>query len=232
MNLSLGSPTPYSLHVYDEVTSTQDVARSLMGSGPVAVVASRQSNGRGRSGAEWQTAPRAMALSVAFPQDAFPAFDLNRLSLLPLVYGLAAATVIDAGLKWPNDLLLDERKVGGILVEVSAGMVVAGCGVNLFWPEPPPDRIGLLTFDPGPNRLVRIASTLTESFLDRLNRGPEEWGIDEYRVRCSTLGRSITWSEGGSGQAFAIDPQNGALLVESGNGMTVRLEAGAVRHIR
>ena len=73
---------------------------------------------------------------------------------LSLVAGLAAAeTLGDAiGLKWPNDLMRGEAKVGGILTERFGAVVVAGLGVNLFWPDPPRGAGALHADDPGPDR--------------------------------------------------------------------------------
>jgi len=106
------------------VTSTQDVAREMpIGS---VVVADLQTAGRGRSSHSWQ-APRGAALLVSFVLPPNP--------LLSLAAGVAAAEACGRGvrLKWPNDLLLDGRKVGGILVEASPAKAICGIGINLTW---------------------------------------------------------------------------------------------------
>ena len=106
------------------VTSTQDVARGLpIGS---VVVADHQTAGRGRLGHLWE-APPGTALLVSFVLDPSP--------LLSLAAGVAAAEACGAAvrLKWPNDLLLEDRKVGGILVEVAAAKAICGIGINLTW---------------------------------------------------------------------------------------------------
>jgi len=106
------------------VTSTQDVARGLpIGS---VVVADYQTAGRGRLAHRWE-APPGTALLVSFVLDPSP--------LLSLAAGVAAAEACGAAvrLKWPNDLLLDGRKVGGILVEVAAAKAICGIGINLTW---------------------------------------------------------------------------------------------------
>ncbi len=106
------------------VTSTQDVARGLpIGS---VVVADHQTAGRGRLAHRWE-APPGTALLVSFVLDPSP--------LLSLAAGVAAAEACGAAvrLKWPNDLLLDGRKVGGILVEVAAAKAMCGIGINLTW---------------------------------------------------------------------------------------------------
>src|SRR5216684_395811 len=106
------------------VTSTQDVAREMpIGS---VVVADHQTAGRGRSSHSWE-APSGAALLVSFVLPPNP--------LLSLAAGVAAAEACGRGvrLKWPNDLLLGGRKVGGILVEASPARAICGIGINLTW---------------------------------------------------------------------------------------------------
>src|SRR5205814_8295156 len=104
------------------VTSTQDVARDL----PVGsiVVRDHQSAGRGRLDRRWE-APPGTALLVSFVLDRNP--------LLSLAAGVAAAQACGPSvrLKWPNDLLVGERKLGGILVETKADRAICGIGINL-----------------------------------------------------------------------------------------------------
>ena len=108
----------------DSVTSTQDVAREL----PIGsiVIADHQTAGRGRMERRWEAPPGA-ALLVSFVLQPNP--------LLSLAAGVAASEACGAGirLKWPNDLLLDNRKVGGILVETTPQKAICGIGVNLTW---------------------------------------------------------------------------------------------------
>src|ERR1700674_1678335 len=106
------------------VSSTQDIARDL----PIGsiVVADHQSAGRGRLEHRWE-APTGTALLASF------VLAPNR--LLSLAAGVAAAEACGAGvrLKWPNDLLLGNRKVGGILVEAMPTKAICGIGINLTW---------------------------------------------------------------------------------------------------
>ena len=138
------------------------------------MVAGRQTEGRGRSQRTWESAPRAMAASLAFR----PTWEIGSWPLIPLVAGLAAADVLgrDVGLKWPNDLLVGEDKVGGILVEGSGGVLVVGCGLNLWWPDPP-DGVGALwSDDPGPEAVVDTATAWADRLLQRLADRPGDWG--------------------------------------------------------
>lgn len=97
-------------------------------------LAEEQTAGRGRGGHRWHSAAgQGLYMSVLLR----PAFPAERLPLLPLAAGLAAAEAIGAvtgllvDLRWPNDLLLGERKAGGILVESAAGFAVVGIGINV-----------------------------------------------------------------------------------------------------
>lgn len=228
--------TPYAMVLLDRTTSTQDDARRLLGINPMLVVAGGQTEGRGRSGAVWTNAPQALAASLAFrcewPTDTWPR--------LTLIAGVVAARVIGAGvgLKWPNDIVADgadaavgdERKVGGILTEAADGVVVVGLGLNLFWPDPPEGVGAIFEVVPPSTEGGRLAQNWTEGMLTMLGAGPQSWPLDEYRRRCVTIGRSITWAPAGLGQAVDVD-LSGALVVDTTEGR-VNLIAGAVREVR
>lgn len=103
-------------------------------SGPLWIVAVRQTAGRGRRGRNWASAPGNLYATLLRPAHASPAADAQ----LSFVAALAVADMLDAlvpatpvRLKWPNDVLLDGKKVAGILLEAEAGAVAVGIGVNL-----------------------------------------------------------------------------------------------------
>jgi BirA family transcriptional regulator, biotin operon repressor / biotin---[acetyl-CoA-carboxylase] ligase len=155
------------------VTSTQDVARDLpIGS---VVVADHQTAGRGRLAHRWE-APPGTALLVSFVLAPNP--------LLSLAAGVAAAEACGRGvkLKWPNDLLLDGRKVGGILVEASPAKAICGIGINLTSaPE-------------GAAQLNEARDVL----LDRLAPALERWAsapavavIARWRELSDTIGKRV-----------------------------------------
>lgn len=220
--------TPYSVTVLEEVASTQDLARSEAEAGtPAVVVAGRQTSGRGRSGAEWETAPRAVAVSVAFR----PARPSQRWALIPLMAGVAARRCLGehVALKWPNDLLVGEAKVGGILVEASGGLMVAGLGLNLYWPHPPDGAGALHEADPGAGAGPELAQAWAAELVDLVDGEP--WPREEYEGACTTLGRDITWEPGGRGRAIGIG-DDGSLHVVDDTGTERTLSAGAVRHVR
>jgi BirA family biotin operon repressor/biotin-[acetyl-CoA-carboxylase] ligase len=192
------------------VSSTQDVARDLaIGS---FVVADHQSAGRGRLDHRWESPP-GTALLVSFVLRPNP--------LLSLTAGVAAAEACGAGVrvKWPNDLLLRGRKVGGILVETTATRAVCGIGINLTWA---PDGAAMLHQD-------------RDALLDRLRIAIERWAsapADQVLVRwrelSDTLGRRVRVEQPGGvleGRAEDIGP-DGELIVD---GSPVRF--GSVTHL-
>lgn len=219
-------PPPYSV-VHREVTdSTQDDARAAFVGDPTLVVAGAQRRGRGRAASTWQTAPRALAASLAMRPDWDPA----DLPLVPLLAGVAASRIISCGLKWPNDVVIGDRKVGGILTESSEGVVVIGFGLNLWWPAAPDGVGAVYPADPGPAEIRELAERWADELVGLLTAGPDGWPADEYRERSVTIGRDITWSPAGSGRAIDV-AADGGLVVATPAGRTV-LRAGEVRHIR
>lgn len=226
--------TPYATVVVDTVGSTQDEARRLLtGSDePVLVAARSQTSGRGRGDHEWRNAPRALASSLAlrtrWPSETWPR--------IGLATGLAVRTAVldvvgvETGLKWPNDLVVADRKVAGILVESRGDVVVVGCGVNLWWPDPPTGFGALCADDPGEAVGPVVAARWAEQLLGVMEGSPERWGRDAYREVCLTVGEMITWEPDGAGRAVDIAP-DGGLVVETTAGRTT-LASGDVRTVR
>ena len=155
------------------VTSTQDVARELpIGS---VVVADHQTAGRGRLAHRWE-APPGTALLVSFVLAPNP--------LLSLAAGVAAAEACGRGvkLKWPNDLLLDGSKVGGILVEASPAKAICGIGINLTWA---PEGAAQLN-EPCDALLERLAPA-----LERWAPAPAGDVIARWRELSDTIGKRV-----------------------------------------
>ncbi len=215
--------TPYLQIRRDEVASTQDLARSELGDLPIVVIAQRQTAGRGRSGAEWLNATRALAVSLALRVETR---DTRPFSLMA---GVAAGRVLESiYLKWPNDLLVGTEKAGGILVERSEGVMAVGVGLNLWWPDRPAGFGQVYPEDPGLQAHAEIAGLWAAEMM-RIVDGPG-WPADEYRSLCVTIGLGVSWDPEGSGRAIGVD-DDGGLIVDTG-GATRTLVAGAIRHVR
>lgn len=173
-----------------------------------------------------------MYSSLAF-RPSWPAATWPRITLaagLAVRAGLAALTPTTPDLKWPNDLVVGGNKLGGILTEAEGDLVMVGCGVNLWWPEPPPGVVAACPDDPGAGLGRALAETWATALLDSLGGGPQQWGASAYRNACATLGAEITWEPEGKGTAIDVD-ESGRLIVETATG-TVALGSGEVRSVR
>jgi len=209
--------------------STQDEARARSDHDvPVLVVARHQPAGRGRLGREWVEPDLAMFSSLAFE----PAWPVDAWGRIPLAAGLAvkeaisASFGIDVGLRWPNDLVLEAGKIGGILAESSEGRVVVGCGINLVWHDPVPAAAALHDDEGSAGQPLALATSWADRFLERMSRSPDDWGIDEYRRACVTVGRPVSYAAG-AGTALSIS-EDGALIVQTPTGR-VSVTSGEVR---
>jgi BirA family biotin operon repressor/biotin-[acetyl-CoA-carboxylase] ligase len=177
------------------------------------VVADHQTQGRGRRARRWETPPGTALLA---------SFVLQPGPLLSLAAGVAAASACgrNVSLKWPNDLLLEGRKLGGVLVEVHGGKAIVGIGINLSWA--PPDGIAL-----GEDR-DRLLERL-QAELERWAPAPAEEVLAAWRNLSDTLGRPVRVelpSRPVEGLAEDVD-SDGALIV-SGH----RVAAGDVIYLR
>lgn len=221
--------TPYAVIELEEIDSTQNEAVRRVGEAPLLVVAARQSAGRGRRGRSWQSARRGLACSLAFRPAGWRMAEYPRISL---VAALAACTVLgeEVACKWPNDLIRGDAKVAGLLLEASGEMVVAGLGVNLWWPDAPAGFGSMFGIDPGSSYGSEIARQWADSLLERVAAGPALWGRTEYRARCRTLGRPVRWHPSGRGTARDVDDE-GRLVVDTSSGV-VHLVAGEVWELR
>lgn len=219
--------TSYSVTHHGQVPSTQDLARNAFNGRPVLVTATEQTAGRGRGGSTWLSAPRSIAVSLAFR----PGWAPSDLTIVPLLGGLAATEALDdVELKWPNDVLRGGDKVAGLLAELFDGIVVIGMGVNLWWPDAPPGATALFDQDPGEDEGRRLAERWADEVMSLVDGAPGSWPIDRYRSRCVTLGTQITWDPDGAGLAVDV-ARDGSLVVDTDTGR-INLTTAGVRHVR
>lgn len=234
-----------------ETGSTNAVAAEEARAGDahgLVVAAEHQTSGRGRLARSWESPPRAgLTVTVAVRPDVAAA----DWGWLPLLTGLAvldtvraAAPGLSAGLKWPNDVVVEDRKLAGLLVERIDGpagpTAILGIGLNVSLTadeRPVPQATSLLLegVDPVPDR-----SALLAALLEALGRRLSQWVhaaedlAADYRAACRTLGQEVRVDlpDGGVLTGVAVDLESdGALVVESeGRRQTVR--AGDVVHVR
>jgi len=229
----LGEPYLYAL----EMPSTQDLLRDSVYPHGAVAVAEHQTAGRGRLGRHWDDAPStALLFSVLLrPPATAP------LPQLALVAGLAVAGAIEreakllVAVKWPNDVLIEGRKVAGILLEASDPVVVCGIGINVNQEErhlPPETRTPATSLrnDAGRpfDRGIILASVLVElerRYTDWLAGGLACLG-DELERRNALRGERVRVA-GRVGTAGAIAP-DGRLTIVLDRGDTVLVESGEV----
>lgn len=221
--------TPYDTIYLDEVTSTQDLATVELRrrARPVLIVANRQTQGRGRSGNQWWQGPTAIAASLAFFEDTFQIAETFSLAVgLAVREAIRDTASVTVDLKWPNDIERDGRKLGGVLVERDEERVVVGCGLNLWWPEPPPSTGALFDEEPAADAGPAISQAWASSLLLANGR----WDRAAYLAACSTIGADLTWDPDGRGIATDVD-ERGGLVVATAHGVRT-LRSGEVRTVR
>lgn len=255
-----------TLHLLEETPSTNGAALTLAQEGAedgTVVVAERQTAGRGRLGRGWYS-PRGENLYCSVILRRTPASERlsEWLSWVPLVSAVAAARAVQdvtgslPSLKWPNDILVGPRKLGGVLCESSSSrtsgtVVVVGIGLNVntrqeAFPDDLRDLATSLVSETG--RLVD-RSVLLAALLGRLEErheallavGPAQL-MPEYKALCATLGRAvrITLAGGeifqgradslGTDGSLRVVPESAQLGKPAGGFVEVR--AGDVVHLR
>jgi BirA family biotin operon repressor/biotin-[acetyl-CoA-carboxylase] ligase len=244
------------LELKAETGSTNaDVAEAARAGEPegLIVLAEQQTSGRGRRDRQWVSPPRAgLTLSVLLrPGDGVPS---RSWGWLPLLAGVALQEAVqriaevDASLKWPNDLLVQDAKCAGILAEVAGDAVVLGIGLNVT------TRVDELPATTGlPATSLQIAgakSTDRDPLLKALLRGLARWYggwretggdaelcglLGAYRRNCSTIGRAVRVQlpagEVLTGEATTVDT-DGRLVIRTADGEEKLVSAGDVLHVR
>lgn len=129
-----------NIHILKTTTSTMDSARHLCTSTPCIVVAEEQTKGRGRSGRSWESPAGGLWTTIALPQH-LAARGVS------VVAGFTLAKVLrklaPVAVKWPNDLIVSGKKLGGILVEVTSNQMLVGIGINYYNKPPLPGATSL-----------------------------------------------------------------------------------------
>ena len=219
----------WSVSVTEETTSTQiDLANNFKAGN--VLVAEYQSAGRGRLDRKFEVPPRK-GLTFSFCLDA-----QAELGWIPLITGLAVSNAINkylnqnlTNVKWPNDLLIDGKKLAGILSEKNSFGVVVGVGINIFQAreELPIDNAVSLAMFGEIDRTELLIEILNELGNTLSNIAIHK---NEYRSKCATLGKTVraTLPNGEVIEDMAIAiSEEGALLLKNRE-----ISVGDILHLR
>ena len=205
----------YKLLSFDKIPSTQDYALEMIATGRAsdrtAVLAAAQSAGRGRMRRTWISHHGNLYISFIYSspeRDARLSF-----SVAVAIAETIASFGIHPTIKWPNDILVDGKKIAGTLIEYSGSFVVVGIGINVN-SNPTVERYKTIKMD-------RYAEIPMNELLHRLMRNMDKWRRADFRAvrtRWTELAACINCSvkyRGESAQLIGIN-ENGALVLRRG----------------
>ena len=229
------------LRIFDETLSTNRDARDLLMNGAQhgdLVIASRQTGGRGRLGRSFSSPEGGLYMSLILKTNLAPGA-VTTLCAVAVRRAILHLTGMETDIKWVNDLLLDGKKVCGILCEnvwsgaESLGMI-AGIGVNVYGNHFPEELQSLARSlyskqSQPPVSLEKLAAAIHREILQGLSIAPAH--MDEYRQHCITLHKKVCWQENGEtclGEALTTDDEGG-LIVRDDQGQMRTIAFGEVR---
>lgn len=223
----------------DTCGSTNDEAWARAATGIRAVAAAHQSRGRGRRGRTWHSPPGA---GLYFSFVARPRFGQNLGAALPLMAAAAAAELVsglgvEPVLKWPNDLLVGDRKLAGVLCEArgtaATWTAVVGIGLNVRtpdggWPEDVPGVAldALVADPPSPKALAEALLPRLEAWLSRVEHGGLAPVIEAWHRHAPPAGTRLR--QGAVEGAFVGLAPDGALRLRTAGGREALIHAGEV----
>lgn len=238
----------YRATFLERCESSQDIAEEMAKSGAEEgsmVICGEIKSARGRLGRRWFAPPGGLWFSLVLR----PKF-LEKINLISLAMALSVSKAIDEvigvkiGLKWPNDLLIKEKKVGGILSEAKVdqdGVIYAIIGVGINMNNSIPDELNEIatTLKEAAGGSVPILPILGRSLYIfgeeymKLSLKKEKDIIKEWKLRSITVGRRVRvqyMDEIKEGIAVDID-FDGALIVKDDNGNRIKIYAGDIIHL-
>ena len=213
-----------------------DAARGGAADGLV-VVADEQTAGRGRLGRTWEAPPGSSLLVSVLVRGIE---DANR---TVMAAGVALASAVEQvvgivpALKWPNDVVVDDRKLAGVLAEADGDALVVGAGCNVNWDSFPPELAATATACNLEAGRPVDRDALLDAFLDAFDHALADGdGVtDTYRGLLATLGRSVRVEHVGGevllGTAVGLTDA-GALVVRDVDGTDHTVTAADVHHLR
>jgi BirA family biotin operon repressor/biotin-[acetyl-CoA-carboxylase] ligase len=239
------------IHLFREVDSTNNVAQELASEGAeegTIVIAESQRSGKGRWGKEWVSPEGGVWMTIILRPDVVP----NRAPQLTLMTGVAVAQTLiqvydlDVGIKWPNDILIGDKKVCGILTEVKTkngkvDHVLVGIGIDLnvdidFFPTELHGCTTSLQAELGREvDAVELIQRLLEIFEIQYNQFQEgnfRNILNQWRKLSSTIGSPVKIHKKGEtiyGEAVGVN-KHGKLIIELDDGTLRPIISGGVVH--
>ncbi len=229
----------WQLHTYASLPSTQDYVKELAEEGlpeGLVIQSLEQRHGRGRHGRDWISPIGNLYMSILLRPDCSVS-DAGQLSFVAAVALSAAMDTVLSGdhkktLKWPNDILIDGKKVSGILIEKEGEAYALGMGVNIL--SAPQDAVFLKQFS-GDNRLA--IHPFRDTVLEKLGLYYTKWKEDGFAsireawlAQAHGLNEAITVKAGDQQKEgiFKEIDDKGFLVIETQDGSTERLNSGEV----
>ena len=212
---------------FESIYNTQEYALSELSSEPILVISYSQEKGKGTSNRTWLNADQALACSLAIKQE-----DIKlKHTLIPLLSGYLFTEVlkdVNLTLKWPNDIVLNNLKVGGILVEKSENNICIGMGVNYFWEKPEIPGAGSVFTKKQEDSLINIHAEEWASKV-LLALVENNFDLDKYKQKLQTIGKIVEYSEG-RGWAEDIN-EDGSLKIKSIDGDYINLTSPLISEV-
>jgi BirA family biotin operon repressor/biotin-[acetyl-CoA-carboxylase] ligase len=233
-----------SVHLLDEVESTNDHALGLSGKGKTAVVMARiQTRGRGRFRRHWfcdddsLTASLLLFTNVAdFPRPSF----LVHLAGLALARAVEQTAAVATQIRWPNDVTVGDKKLAGILCEGRRNAVAIGIGLNLNQeqlPEELPDAVSLrMATGKQWDKFYLLENFLREMFagIEKTGKGDSAEVLADIKKRSSLMHRRVevqTLLRKHVGTVIDLDSE-GRVVLRTDSGRLFVLSAGDARKVR
>ena len=232
------------IHFFPEVTSTMDIARDFARKGCphfTVVVAGCQNRGRGRLKRTWLSSQGGLYFTTILRPQISPVLSLrvNFAASLILAQTLNNMFDINARVKWPNDILVDGRKISGILSEIEAeadivSFINVGIGININNDptDSEPKAVSLKQLSGSEISRKRLLSDFLDNFENCINSKALDNIIQEWKKYTVTLNRYVkivTHHEVLEGIAVDLD-ENGALTLELDDGSTKKVLYGDCFH--
>ena len=212
---------------FDSIYNTQEFALEELNSEPILVISFHQEKGKGTSNRSWFNADQSLACSFAFNRGD------NQLdeTLIPLLSGLCFTEVLSKPpifLKWPNDLIVNDLKVGGVLVERVGEKICIGIGINYFWKNPTVPNAGALFNEVQEDKslkdhAIKWAEKVYESMTKNI------FSLGSYKAKLQTLGKIVEYPEG-RGWAEDIN-ENGSLRIKTTEGEIINLTSPLISEV-